>query len=177
MWASTQLPGRRDIENFKGGNIFKRSKSASMFSLLVMIFLSYLKHFSELFVAFFWVICSIFLSYLQHFSELFVDFSELFVNLTDLKFDCTGISLERFYYKSMQCMYGKWIIYGSQFPLSSNFKTIFILVKKAIKIIQFRVLVKSVPSFERFHPQLVWGFFNFDEFLISDKKKFNFRNK
>ena len=97
-------------------------------------------------------------SLLQHFSELFVDFSELFVNLTDLNVDWTRISLERFYYKSMQCMYGKWIIYGYQFPLSSNFKTIFILVKKAIKIIQFRVLVKSVPSFERFHPQLVWGF-------------------
>ena len=38
--------------------------------------------------------------------------------------------------------------------MNSNFKAIFILVKKTNK-----VLVKSVPSFERFHPQLVWGFF------------------
>ena len=33
------------------------------------------------------------------------------------------------------------------------------LVKKTIKINQFRVLVESFPSYERFHPQLVWGFF------------------
>ena len=53
-----------------------------------------------------------------------------------------------------------WILIGLAFlssPSTTN-KTIFILVKKSIKIIQFRVLVINVPSFERFHPQLVWGF-------------------
>ena len=51
--------------------------------------------------------------------------------------------------------------------LFDDFSTsIFILVKKTIKINQFRVLVESFPSYERFHPQLVWGFFPYDDEII-----------
>ena len=62
-------------------NIFKRSKSASMFFVLswfifviCRIFLCYLWHSSWLFVAFFLVICRTFLCYLLDFSLLFVAF-------------------------------------------------------------------------------------------------------
>ena len=54
-------------------------------------------------------------------------------------------------------------------PLAQNcsFISIFILVKKTIIINQFRVLVKSVPSYERFHPQLVWGFFHISAYILT----------